>query len=68
MLVMFWNYVIPDGSTTEKGLDMGVAMFWNYVIPDGSTTRRAERMKSRRVLELCHSRWFYYHKNGCVRY
>ncbi len=35
----FWNYVIPDGSTTR--LDAGAAchQFWNYVIPDGSTTQ-----------------------------
>ena len=35
----FWNYVIPDGSTTTGGSLTNVAMFWNYVIPDGSTTR-----------------------------
>ena len=34
----FWNYVIPDGSTTRKlAVDLQ-ALFWNYVIPDGSTT------------------------------
>ena len=35
---MFWNYVIPDGSTTETALCAGGGRFWNYVIPDGSTT------------------------------
>ena len=36
--MVFWNYVIPDGSTTEKGLVIACKVFWNYVIPDGSTT------------------------------
>ena len=34
--------------------------FWNYVIPDGSTTLRMGAGLHRKVLELCHSRWFYY--------
>ena len=34
--------------------------FWNYVIPDGSTTFGGSARKKQRVLELCHSRWFYY--------
>ena len=36
--------------------------FWNYVIPDGSTTIPMEAILGLRVLELCHSRWFYYEK------
>ena len=48
MDLRFWNYVIPDGSTT--GLTHGHcwAWFWNYVIPDGSTTaqkRPQERLR-----------------------
>ena len=35
----FWNYVIPDGSTTECPPVHAQGRFWNYVIPDGSTTR-----------------------------
>ena len=35
---MFWNYVIPDGSTTGSVTDKNTLMFWNHVIPDGSTT------------------------------
>ena len=100
---MFWNYVIPDGSTTLKLRHLKIAPFWNYVIPDGSTTRRHNAVSPEgfgtmsfqmvllhiaavllcadgfgtmsfqmvllpqvpadiqaRVLELCHSRWFYY--------
>ena len=34
----FWNYVIPDGSTTRLARLPSVKKFWNYVIPDGSTT------------------------------
>ena len=34
----FWNYVIPDGSTTAGISGFPVREFWNYVIPDGSTT------------------------------
>ncbi len=34
----FWNYVIPDGSTTMEMVYDSVALFWNYVIPDGSKT------------------------------
>ena len=34
----FWNYVIPDGSTTHSMPEAFSVMFWNYVIPDGSTT------------------------------
>ena len=37
----FWNYVIPDGSTTIKLTAYQRPWFWNYVIPDGSTTRTA---------------------------
>ena len=78
---MFWNYVIPDGSTTRSFCERGLTRFWNYVIPDGSTTLQQWRRRSfcfgtmsfqmvlllvpclkqfSRVLELCHSRWFYY--------
>ena len=35
----FWNYVIPDGSTTDDLRVGDGAVFWNYVIPDGSTTK-----------------------------
>ena len=35
---MFWNYVIPDGSTTATIRSTYTKVFWNYVIPDGSTT------------------------------
>ena len=35
---VFWNYVIPDGSTTRSFCERGLIRFWNYVIPDGSTT------------------------------
>ena len=35
---VFWNYVIPDGSTTLGRMVPPIMMFWNYVIPDGSTT------------------------------
>ena len=56
----FWNYVIPDGSTTERNLSQKGAAFWNYVIPDGSTTRVVGQPLTYLVLELCHSRWFYY--------
>ena len=35
---VFWNYVIPDGSTTKTQADRNQYVFWNYVIPDGSTT------------------------------
>ena len=38
MDLRFWNYVIPDGSTTEFDTRVGIPSFWNYVIPDGSTT------------------------------
>ena len=34
----FWNYVIPDGSTTFRVVRNRKVSFWNYVIPDGSTT------------------------------
>ena len=34
----FWNYVIPDGSTTAPWVYRLPDGFWNYVIPDGSTT------------------------------
>ncbi len=34
----FWNYVIPDGSTTAHSAKIAIYWFWNYVIPDGSTT------------------------------
>ena len=56
----FWNYVIPDGSTTERFLAVRPTWFWNYVIPDGSTTSLGFHRVGGRVLELCHSRWFYY--------
>ena len=38
MDLRFWNYVIPDGSTTGDALRAVWQGFWNYVIPDGSTT------------------------------
>ena len=38
MDLRFWNYVIPDGSTTQEQENEGIRQFWNYVIPDGSTT------------------------------
>ena len=38
MDLRFWNYVIPDGSTTMYLADIVAQQFWNYVIPDGSTT------------------------------
>ena len=38
MDLRFWNYVIPDGSTTPTPEEMANTPFWNYVIPDGSTT------------------------------
>ena len=38
MDLRFWNYVIPDGSTTHIRVEREDAVFWNYVIPDGSTT------------------------------
>ena len=38
MDLRFWNYVIPDGSTTIQQGSKGQQQFWNYVIPDGSTT------------------------------
>ena len=39
MDLRFWNYVIPDGSTTNVLLLSTCELFWNYVIPDGSTTQ-----------------------------
>ena len=77
----FWNYVIPDGSTTIAAATGYIGQFWNYVIPDGSTTHERLQPADARfgtmsfqmvlllfmvlvllswVLELCHSRWFYY--------
>ena len=56
----FWNYVIPDGSTTLTPDEFAAIMFWNYVIPDGSTTPINRDKYEEVVLELCHSRWFYY--------
>ena len=38
MDLRFWNYVIPDGSTTNPDARILRLEFWNYVIPDGSTT------------------------------
>ena len=32
--IVFWNYVIPDGSTTSDPRCPAVHPFWNYVIPD----------------------------------
>ena len=57
---LFWNYVIPDGSTTGRATCRASFLFWNYVIPDGSTTDGKCVREGRSVLELCHSRWFYY--------
>ena len=42
MDLRFWNYVIPDGSTTGRLPNRTMGWFWNYVIPDGSTTRLTE--------------------------
>ena len=39
MDLRFWNYVIPDGSTTGVTIVHEKLEFWNYVIPDGSTTQ-----------------------------
>ena len=39
MDLRFWNYVIPDGSTTCACPATWYIWFWNYVIPDGSTTQ-----------------------------
>ncbi len=39
MDLRFWNYVIPDGSTTTAVKPGKTYPFWNYVIPDGSTTQ-----------------------------
>ena len=36
MDLRFWNYVIPDGSTTLGERSLPSSSFWNYVIPDGS--------------------------------
>ena len=81
MDLRFWNYVIPDGSTTKMTTLTRDEVFWNYVIPDGSTTYRGVDETTTgfgtmsfqmvllpvdpasvvpTVLELCHSRWFYY--------
>ena len=43
-----------------KGSYLMDLRFWNYVIPDGSTTVAACKGVPLAVLELCHSRWFYY--------
>ena len=40
MDLRFWNYVIPDGSTTPQHRSAASSWFWNYVIPDGSTTQQ----------------------------
>ena len=61
--IQFWNYVIPDGSTTLSRYAPHWLQFWNYVIPDGSTTRWWLPLLPP-VLELCHSRWFYYCKSS----
>ena len=58
--LVFWNYVIPDGSTTGIYRRNCIIAFWNYVIPDGSTTQSCRKVFPAIVLELCHSRWFYY--------
>ena len=44
-LFRFWNYVIPDGSTTGIRLCHAHPSFWNYVIPDGSTTQAREQVQ-----------------------
>ena len=46
-----------------KGSYLMDLRFWNYVIPDGSTTLGMYVYFSSEVLELCHSRWFYYRWN-----
>ena len=43
-----------------KGSYLMDLRFWNYVIPDGSTTEGLAPQAVGLVLELCHSRWFYY--------
>ena len=43
-----------------KGSYLMDLRFWNYVIPDGSTTQVVKMVVKIDVLELCHSRWFYY--------
>ena len=43
MDLRFWNYVIPDGSTTWALRKAMGDVFWNYVIPDGSTTTPPEQ-------------------------
>ena len=43
MDLRFWNYVIPDGSTTTPTNGSALISFWNYVIPDGSTTNAGIR-------------------------
>ena len=45
MDLRFWNYVIPDGSTTIVHARLTQIMFWNYVIPDGSTTSTNQKGK-----------------------
>ena len=45
MDLRFWNYVIPDGSTTSSRPSRMIPSFWNYVIPDGSTTLLAEQQE-----------------------
>ena len=57
----FWNYVIPDGSTTcafgfppcASVLELCHSRWFYY--------RQHRRQHHQEVLELCHSRWFYYH-------
>ena len=45
MDLRFWNYVIPDGSTTVLAMTGLWVRFWNYVIPDGSTTNQVQRFR-----------------------
>ena len=59
---MFWNLVIPDGSTTMAGevMEPGTVLepchsrwFYYYLLG---------RSDIPWVLEPCHSRWFYYRR------
>ena len=46
MDLRFWNYVIPDGSTTIIDTAAALVVFWNYVIPDGSTTQPSKQART----------------------
>ena len=38
MDLRFWNYVIPDGSTTNADVVRNSEAIWNYVNADGCTS------------------------------